>query len=590
MENRRQVIQTDPDPEQARFLSLTTPREVASFFDIPYSKLVFHLYKSAAGEKYTTFRIPKKSGGWREICAPISALKIVQQKLDDVLQKTYQPKRTVHGFVPKRNIVTNAKIHCKKKYVANIDLRDFFPTVNFGRVRGLFMAYPFSFNSSVATVIAQICCFDGRLPQGAPTSPVISNLICRNLDTELADLARRLQCHYTRYADDLTFSTSLNDFPMEILETEGGLRVGVELNRVVLTNGFEINSEKIRFRTRKVRQVVTGLTVNRKPNVPRRYFRRVRAMLHAWKVYGLKRAQAEHFERYDTAVRKPGSQNPSFRDVVIGHVNFIGMVRGKQDPAYQKLCKAITALDPESKARLRIPADAAGAVVFTEGKTDWRHLRKAQEKLGLLPGVTFSRDDGPIGGEKLLALCKDHLRTKTDNKVTIFVFDRDKPDIVKQAIEDGRAFKGWGRGVYTMAIPIPKHREGFQNICIEFYYDDKEIMTVDKEGRRLFLSSEFRLNGRHKDLPLNYLKPRALRDAVDTEKARIISDNVFEDENSDKDLALSKVGFANYIVDEVEPFNGFDFEPFREIFTVIESILEAEENSKTKISKVVENK
>jgi RNA-directed DNA polymerase len=151
-----------------------------------------------------------------------------------------------------------------------VDLKDFFPSITFRRVRGLFEAKPYQLDHSVATVLARICCHKNSLPQGAPTSPIISNMICARMDSQLRQLAVRHRCAYTRYADDLTFSTSTRNFPealAEIVSTETGnkLKIGVENNHKIKLNGFEINQQKTRLQTSDKRQVVTGLTVNRFP-------------------------------------------------------------------------------------------------------------------------------------------------------------------------------------------------------------------------------------------------------------------------------------------------------------------------------------
>jgi RNA-directed DNA polymerase len=190
-----------------RFLTLCTREDVAALLEIDYYRLNYHLHIAKRHrDVYTTFYVSKKSGGRRQISAPITALKIIQQKLNQVLQQVYQPKPAVHGFTLDKSIVTNAKEHSRRKYVLNVDIKDFFPSINFGRVRGLFMAWPYNLNDSVATVLAQICCYNNELPQGAPTSPIISNMICAKMDSQLQGLAKKHQCFFTRYADDITFS------------------------------------------------------------------------------------------------------------------------------------------------------------------------------------------------------------------------------------------------------------------------------------------------------------------------------------------------------------------------------------------------
>jgi RNA-directed DNA polymerase len=333
-----------------QFFDLQTPQDVAQLLEIEYSRLIYHLYIVPLSKRYVTFDIAKKSSGVRKITAPATALKIIQQKLNQVLQNVYQPKPSVHGFIYGRSIVANAEAHSKrrKKYVFNIDLIDFFPSINFGRVRGMFMAIPYERNPDVATVLAQICCFNNELPQGAPTSPIISNMICAKMDSQLQRLAKKHRCTYTRYADDITFSTSLSTFPSALAQTNslGQLEVGKELCRIIKGNGFEINLSKVRLQTRNGRQEVTGLTVNEFPNVRRKYVRQIRAMLHAWEKFGLENAEAEFLLRYDKKRRSPWKKSPSFALVVKGKIEFLGMVRGKDDPIYLRFRDQLRKLAP----------------------------------------------------------------------------------------------------------------------------------------------------------------------------------------------------------------------------------------------------
>src|SRR5207302_1692057 len=142
------------------------------------------------------------------ISAPTSSIKIIQKRLNQVLQAVYKPKAPVHGFARDRGIVSNADRHINKKVILNIDLEDFFPTIHFGRVKGVLKAPPYSLPNEVAQTLGNICCYKRALPQGAPTSPVVSNMVCVSLDSGLRHLAEEHACTYTRYADDITFSTT----------------------------------------------------------------------------------------------------------------------------------------------------------------------------------------------------------------------------------------------------------------------------------------------------------------------------------------------------------------------------------------------
>jgi len=337
------ILEDEPKDLKSKFLALKTHREIADLLDVSLKKLMYHTRVSNPAAKYTVFIVSKKSGGWRMISAPATALKILQMKLNQVLAAVYEPKPSVHGFTARRSVVTNAHVHAGAKFILNVDLKDFFPSINFGRVRGLFTAKPYSLDPEVATLLAQLSCNES-LPQGAPTSPVISNMICARMDTELQKLAHRFHCRYTRYADDLTFSTFTNSFPKPIARFESTpageqLQIGPELQKIVRGNGFTFNPVKIRLQGRNKRQQVTGLTVNEFPNVTRKYASQLRAMLYAWRTFGLDRAQQEFLKKYDQKRRNPNLPPPSFMRVVKGKLDFLRMVRGKDSSLYIKLLR-----------------------------------------------------------------------------------------------------------------------------------------------------------------------------------------------------------------------------------------------------------
>lgn len=198
-----------------KFLSSTTKRQLAGALKTDYKNLMYNLHVLPEEKRYTVFTVPKKSGGVREIVAPISRIKHIQRKLATLLLEIYPEKNCVYGFHKGKNIKLNAEKHVNRRIIINIDLNDFFPSINFGRVLGLFKSAPFAFNDEVAIALAQICCYKKKLPQGAPTSPIVSNFICWSLDNALLWFARKNKFVYTRYADDMTFSTNLKEIPIE---------------------------------------------------------------------------------------------------------------------------------------------------------------------------------------------------------------------------------------------------------------------------------------------------------------------------------------------------------------------------------------
>ena len=338
----------DCDELKQEFLALKTPRDVARLLEVSYDRLIYHLYQIPENHKYSEFSISKKSDHPRTISAPSTALKLIQRKLSQVLYSVYEPKASVHGFLPARSIVTNAKQHLRKRFVLNIDLNDFFPSIHFGRVRGIFIAPPYNLPKEVATVLAQICCYSNKLPQGAPTSPVVSNMVCARLDSQLRLLAKDFKCTYTRYADDITFSTTLPSFPKEVAYThteEDQLKIilGERLISIIQGNSFEINQRKVRLQHKSRHQEVTGLTVNQFPNVRRDYVRKISSMLHAWDKFGLDSVEQRYKEKCSQELEKCSQELgiyakevPLFREVLRGKINFLGMVRGKDNEIYRK--------------------------------------------------------------------------------------------------------------------------------------------------------------------------------------------------------------------------------------------------------------
>ena len=292
------------------------------------------------GRRYKSIEIKKRRGGSRDIDQPSQKLKAVQWTLLPILKSAYRPRSCVMGFVDCQSIARNAQRHAASRWVFNVDIKDFFPSIHFGRVRGMLMAFPYRLPAEVATVVAQLCCNrTGVLPQGAPTSPIVSNMVCGRLDSEVLRLARRHGVTYTRFVDDLTFSTNRQSFPRgigrrEIHDGAALSEVGNSLVDVINDNGFEVNHQKVRLQPASKRQEVTGLTVNEFPNVRRDFIRRIRAMLNAWEVYGYDAAEAHFLSRYDTKHRGPYSE-VRFGAVVKGYIDFLGMVKGLDNHNYR---------------------------------------------------------------------------------------------------------------------------------------------------------------------------------------------------------------------------------------------------------------
>ena len=274
---------------------LDTPQQLAEALGLTIPQLRWLVYhrEAATGIHYRRFTIPKRNGGERPIWAPLPKLKAAQQWIRVNIAERLPVHGSAHGFLPGRSTLSNAHVHTNPRIVLKMDIRDFFPTVTYPRVRGIFRNA--GYREQIATLLALLCTEAPReivehqgksyyvalgprcLPQGAPTSPALTNTLCLRLDQRLTGLARKYGWRYTRYADDLTFSLPRgHEGPPKL-----GALMGV-VRRIVEEEGFAVHPEKTRLARSGARQKVTGLVVNGhgKPRVPRKLKREMRAALH----------------------------------------------------------------------------------------------------------------------------------------------------------------------------------------------------------------------------------------------------------------------------------------------------------------------
>lgn len=285
------------------------------------------------GRMYSQFDIAKGSGKVRTITAPDRRLKMIQRKLVSLIEQLYRVRTPVHGFVPDRSVKTNAEAHFRRRYVVNLDLQDFFPTITERRVAGLLRSI--GIDSRVSEVVARLCCHMGRLPQGAPTSPVLSNMVCYRLDTDLLLVAKASRAIYTRYADDITFSSHQPPAPLFETAIPAAGRFSPDLlvpqlRIAISNNGFSIHPHKAHYADRNSRRTVTGVKINAGLNVDRRYVRRVRAMLHSIEKLGLANAQAEY-----SASGGKGGLAAHLR----GKIAYVAHLKGQTDPVVRSLAQ-----------------------------------------------------------------------------------------------------------------------------------------------------------------------------------------------------------------------------------------------------------
>lgn len=301
------------------------------------AKQLFHFsYVVQGSRKFKTFQIRKKSGGLREINAPTYQLSVLLYLLNILLKSIYTPSSSVMGFTEGKSVVDNAKMHVGHHYVFNIDLKDFFPSIPQGRVWKRLQLPPFNFSREIAGVVAGMCCHEDKvrgknvLPQGAPTSPLLTNAVCDKLDRCMRGVARRFGLHYSRYADDMTFSSMHNVY-------QEGSEFRTEIKRIIEEQGFTMNDKKTRLLRDGRRQEVTGLTVNALVNVSRKYVSDLRWLLHVWETEGYAKAYSLFYPRYKKEKGYIKKGEPVMENVIGGKLDYLKMVRGAHNTAYTKL-------------------------------------------------------------------------------------------------------------------------------------------------------------------------------------------------------------------------------------------------------------
>lgn len=308
---------------------------------VQLKSLTYYANPEICKKRYQTFTIKKKSGADRTINAPVKGLKSILRSLNFVLQCIYEPHEAATGFVRDKSIVDNAKKHVGHHYVLNLDLKDFFHSFDRNRVKMGFIYEPFNLSGDkepLAFLLASLCThpfeIDGEvktvLPQGSPTSPTITNILCRKLDRRLNGLANRFGATFTRYADDITFSSPHNIYNDEAFNKE--------LKRIIEEDQqLTINPKKTRLQKAGYRQEATELIVNDKVNVRRRYVKQIRMWLYYWEKYGHEKAEQIFKRDYIADKGHVKNMNAHLVNVLDGKLEFLKMVKGTEDSTYQRL-------------------------------------------------------------------------------------------------------------------------------------------------------------------------------------------------------------------------------------------------------------
>lgn len=315
---------------------LSEKQYIKNFSKSPaFSKKQFDFFSSSflvtekKRKRYSSFQIKKKSGAFREIKAPLPKLKEIQRALNIILQSVYTTQESAFGFVKGKNIVDNARLHEGAPFVLNLDIKDFFPSIYFRRIIRMLGKEPFNLTGEreqIAYTIANLCSEDGYLPQGAPTSPVLTNIICQRLDKRLQQLAMKSNAVYSRYADDITFSSSNYIFTNKFIKRVQG---------ILKDDRFELNDEKTRIQSKSYRQEVTGLTVNKTVNINKSFKCSYRTLVHLYNTKGSNAALEFHKKRMPPSVleqkfkKEIENKDAYIQNVILGKYNFMSMVKGK---------------------------------------------------------------------------------------------------------------------------------------------------------------------------------------------------------------------------------------------------------------------
>lgn len=295
-----------------------------AIFDISHFSLLVgyslaYILGAANGSEryYRYYTIPKKSGGEREIAEPLPSLKEIQHWILENILNQVAVHPAAKAFKKRSSIIDNARFHRNQNYVLTVDIKDFFPSISPKRIYSIF--HKLGYSTQVSSVLTDLCCLKNALPQGAPTSPALSNLVCRSLDQRLLAFAKANSLRYSRYADDITFS---------------GKDIGADLiyylHRVLGEHGFEVNQNKTRLLRRHQRQQVTGIVVNKKIQAPRELRRQLRQHAYYIEKYG-----------FDEHVSWLDDNHSHYREHLLGKAGFVRSLN-MHDRDAKRLMQAVT--------------------------------------------------------------------------------------------------------------------------------------------------------------------------------------------------------------------------------------------------------
>lgn len=547
------------------FLALKSREDLAAWLGITDRRLRFLLYVVGPSKNYISFEIKKKGGGVRLIDSPSPAMKKIQHKLLEIFTELAIPSSIAKGYVRGFSTIDHAYLHRRRRHIILADLESFFPTITFQRVRGALLAKPFVLEAKVATCVAQLCCKDGSLPQGAPTSPVLSNLICRALDRKILWLANRHRFTVSRYADDICFSSNKRDIPSSLVSyVDGDIIPGQALVSAVQSSGFSLNVKKFKVKERNSQQLVTGLVVNDGTALPRKWRRQLRTLLHILKNNSIEKAT----EIVSIWTSPPASRKGfhSIEQLIRGKTYFAQHVDKRCD---RKFSESIFRCYASLRNFMPRPLNGFKFRVLAEGKTDLLHLDAACKWFQSQGEFTdlnprFANFHGEIGDVELMKTL-ERIAKSDIPELAIGIFDCDNDKFMKQEGLSPGCFRQVGSSVYALCLAAP-HSHTEDIFCIELLYDIKDLLSITQDGRKLFLPREFDpVSGISLDGIYKRQYPKA--------NAVIVSDTVTRISDGFSAL-LSKNDFAEMIERASPPFESVNFNGFRESFNALRRVVD----------------
>lgn len=363
-----------------RLQGIRSKGQLADAIGVPLRLLTNRAFAASQSHLYAATQQRKRSGGERTIHAPHWPLANMQRKLLILLEEIYRPSSRAMGFIKGRGIRQNAAFHVGKRLILNVDIQDYFGLIHVGRIRRRLMAKPYELSNDIATTIAKLCTLNDFLPIGAPTSPILANIVTSSLDAQLLSFARQHGCFYTRYADDITFSTNRRSFPRAMVrrteEAASGVEVGTELNDLFVRVGFALQPSKTRLMDRTMRKEVCGVTCNERLNVRRSHLREVRGAINAWRKYGREAAEVVWHEKYDW---RSASLERSLR----GKIEHIIHIRGQNDKSTDNIVRQYNSLEDRNFKNIfydfseQNPLDILRSVCIVQCGSD-EHMRWTQ--------------------------------------------------------------------------------------------------------------------------------------------------------------------------------------------------------------------